>query len=207
MNKKVAGNIRVNFTDIWSEYDAYEYSISLGPNFKFSDRFSLNYDFSLSKKINDFGYVSSDEELNEVYFGKRNNTTIENKIESSFIFSANSYLSIRFRHYWSRADYLDDYFLLQEDGSLEPVSYDTNHDYNYNAFNIDMGYTWRFAPGSELSLVWKNSIYSGSDEIFYDFGDNLRNMFDSDKMNSLSLKILYYLDYQYLKRKRPVQGI
>ena len=93
--------------------------------------------------------------------------------------------------------------LQKDDGSLVPnAAYTDNHDYNYNAFNIDMVYTWRFAPGSELSVVWKNSIYNSSDEIFYDFGENFTNMFASDKTNSISLKVLYYLDYQYLKKRR-----
>lgn len=119
------------------------------------------------------------------------------------LFSADSYLSLRLRHYWSRADYLDEYYTLDRNsGSLIPdPSYTENHDYNYNAFNIDMVYTWRFAPGSELSVVWKNSIYNGSDQIFYDFMDNMKDMFSSNKTNSISLKVLYYLDYQYLKKR------
>lgn len=201
-NKRVSANIRINYTNIWSDFENFEYSVSMGPNFKFSDRFSLGYNFQLSRRVNDIGYASSDDELDEVYFGRRNNSTVENRIESSFIFNSESYLSLRLRHYWSRADYLDDYFILKPDGSLESIAYSDNHDYNYNAFNIDMVYTWRFAPGSELSLVWKHSIYSDSETIYYDFRENLKGMFESDKMNSISLKILYYLDYQNLRRRK-----
>ncbi|MEZ4999520.1 MAG: DUF5916 domain-containing protein [Bacteroidales bacterium] len=200
-NKKLGANIRFNFTKLFSDLGQYDYSLSVGPNVKFSDRFSMNYNLQLSKKVNDLGYASSDDDLDQVYFGRRDNTTIENRLESSFIFTADSYLSLRLRHYWSRADYLDDYYQLRNDGTLDPIAYSGNEDYNYNAFNIDMVYTWRFAPGSELSIVWKNSIYSGSDEIFYDFRDNFRNMFESDKMNSLSLKILYYIDYQNIRKR------
>ena len=201
MNKRFYFNIRASYQKTKSEYDQHEYSLSFDPGIKFSDRFSMSYKFDIRKKINDLGYASSDD-VSEIYFGKRDNTTIENQVESSFIFTADSYLSLRLRHYWSRADYLDQYYLLQENGSLVPVAYTDNHDYNYNAFNINMKYTWRFAPGSELSLVWKNSIYTGSDDIFYDFRDNLNYMFASDKNNSLSLKILYYLDYQSLKKRK-----
>ena len=65
-----------------------------------------------------------------------------------------------------------------------------------------MVYTWRFAPGSEMSLVWKNSIYADSDEIYYDFGENMRHMFDTDMTNSVSLKILYYLDWMYFHKRK-----
>jgi hypothetical protein len=201
-SKKVSSNIRVSYTNIWSDYDQKEYSFSFHPDFKFSDKFSLDYQIEVRAKINDIGYVDYDDVSEEIYFGRRNNTTIENSIESGYIFTADSYLSLRLRHYWSRADYLDEFFILQNDGSLLPGINNDNHDYNYNAFNIDLVYTWRFAPGSEMSVVWKNSVYASSEQIYYDFRENWNHMFASDKMNSISLKILYYLDYQYLN-KRP----
>lgn len=202
-SKRLSANLRMSYTKYWSEYDMKEVSISLDPNFKFSDRFSMGYGFNFKKKFNDIGYVSTDY-IDEVVMGQRDNTTIENKIQSSFIFTANSYLSLRLRHYWSRADYKNKYYQLQEaDGSLiEDSSIADEYDYNYNAFNIDLVYTWRFAPGSEMSVVWKNSIYTGSDEIYYDFMDNLSYMFGSDKKNSLSLKFLYYLDYHSLRKRK-----
>jgi len=200
-SKKLSLNIRGSYNKIWSEYDQYEYSFSIRPTYKISDRFSLDYEIALRDKINDIGYVKYAEEQETIYFGLRNNKTLENKLNSSYIFSANSYLSVRLRHYWSRADYLDRYFTLNTDGSLDPAVHNENYDYNYNAWNIDLVYTWRFAPGSEMSVVWKNSIYSDSDQIYYDFNDNIRHMFDSGMANSLSLKILYYLDWMYFQKR------
>ena len=63
-----------------------------------------------------------------------------------------------------------------------------------------MVYTWRFAPGSELSLVWKNAIFSEGDVIIKNGLDNLEKLFAMPQTNSLSLKILYYLDYQNFKK-------
>jgi hypothetical protein len=39
-------------------------------------------------------------------------------------------------------------------------------------------------------------------EITDKFFDNLRNTLDSPADNSLSVKLLYYLDYLYLKKRR-----
>ncbi|MEA1886729.1 MAG: DUF5916 domain-containing protein [Bacteroidota bacterium] len=200
-SKKLSANVRLSYNKIWLPYDQYQYSFSVSPTFKISDRFSLDYEIEVRNRINDIGYVSYQEDPLMIYFGLRNNTIIENKLQSGFIFSANSYLSVRLRHYWSRADYLDQYYTLNDDGSLTETTLDENYDYNYNAWNIDVKYTWRFAPGSEMSLVWKNSIYSGSDQIFYDFMDNMRHMFDTGMTNSLSLKILYYLDWMYFQKR------
>jgi hypothetical protein len=63
-----------------------------------------------------------------------------------------------------------------------------------------MKYLWRFAPGSELSLVWKNAIYTNDNNLVNSFVDNLENTFAASQINSISLKILYYLDYQYLMK-------
>ncbi len=198
-SKRLSGNIRLSYDKIWSLYNQYMYSFSFSPLFKVSDRISIDYEFALRNNLNDIGYVDYDEEQEIIYFGLRNNTTIENKLSAGYIFSADSYLSARFRHYWSRADYLDQYYTLNRDGSLSDSSMVGNYDYNYNAWNIDLVYTWRFAPGSEMSVVWKNSIYSDSDQVYYDFRENLRHMFDSGMSNSFSLKILYYLDWLYLQ--------
>ncbi|MBE0674050.1 MAG: hypothetical protein IH591_05265, partial [Bacteroidales bacterium] len=138
----------------------------------------------------------------DIVFGKRDNSTFTTTVQSDYIFTADSYLSFRLRHYWSRADYDGTFYYLGYDGGLMPGIYSENPDYNYNAFNIDMVYTWRFAPGSELTVVWKNSIYSGDSTILYDYFDNLKTMFDSPVMNSLSLKVLYYLDYQSLRKRK-----
>ena len=201
-SKKLSGNIRLSYNKIWSPYDQYKYTFSIRPTLKLTNRFSIDYEIELRNSTNDIGCVGYDDEQEEIYFGLRNNITIENKLQSGFIFSANSYLSARLRHYWSRADYLDQYYTLNRDGSLTEADNDSNYDYNYNAWNIDLVYTWRFAPGSEMSVVWKNAIYSGTDQIFYDFRENMRYMFDTTMSNSFSLKILYYLDWMYFQKRK-----
>jgi hypothetical protein len=65
-----------------------------------------------------------------------------------------------------------------------------------------MKYLWRFAPGSELSFVWKNAIYANQTDIIKNFAENFnKTITDSSPVNSLSLKILFYLDYRYLTKK------
>jgi len=101
--------------------------------------------------------------------------------------------NFRLRHYWSEADY-DGYYELSENGRLLPLDYHANHDVNYNAFNIDLTLRWNFAPGSEMLLNWKNSIYTSDNRLSTPYWENLRNTLESPQINSLSLKILYYFD-------------
>jgi hypothetical protein len=159
-------------------------------------------DLSYENSINDIGFVDHDSENENIIFGTRDNKIISVTFNTEYIFTSNSYLTFRLRHYWARADYNDRYYFLREDGGLDPGSYDENPDLNYNAFNIDMVYTWRFAPGSEMTLVWKNALYDSSSEIIHSYSENIQNMFDSPMLNSLSIKILYYLDYQSLRKRK-----
>ncbi|HDZ40068.1 MAG TPA: hypothetical protein ENH59_00070 [Bacteroidetes bacterium] len=199
-SKRFYFNFSASFTKIFSEDEQFIYSFSAEPEVKLSSRAVAGVNVSYQKNVNDIGFVSSN--MDDIFFGLRDNSTISSTLNLEYIFIADMYITFRMRHYWSRADYADDYFLLGNDGSLSSVIYEDDHDYNYNAFNIDMVYTWRFAPGSEMSLVWKNSIYADSEEIYYDFEDNIRHMFETGSTNSLSLKILYYLDWMYFQKRR-----
>ena len=198
--KKISGRFTMDIGKR-SGYDQRSIRFGFTPTFKFSDRLKFSYGFSYSNKLNDIGYLARSSAEDTIWFAGRNVKTISNTLLSSFIFNNKSYLTFRLRHYWSRADYNDTYYLLNDGGTLAPTGYSGADDINFNTFNIDMSYVWRFAPGSELSLVWKNSIYTYDDYLQPGFSENLKYTLQAPQVNSLSLKILYYLDYQYLRKK------
>jgi len=172
---------------------------SIEPRIRFNDKASLSYSLSYSNEKM-FGYVNHTNS-DSIYFGLRDGYTISNTMNLKYIFNNKSYWSFRLRHYWSRAEYKE-FYMLNSDGLLNTYSeYTENADINYNSFNIDMVYTWRFAPGSELSIVWKNAINHEDTFIVPNFIDNLRQTVSSPQINSFSVRILYYLDYLYLKSK------
>ena len=82
------------------------------------------------------------------------------------------------------------------------MNYSGNPDVDYNTFNVDFSFIWDFAPGSQISFVWKNAIYMQDDQIDYSFFRNLSNTLSSPAANSFSIRVLYYLDAMYLKKKK-----
>ncbi len=114
---------------------------------------------------------------------------------SSIAYSAN---------YWTGGYYKSFYNLYEEGYLIDNISYSysQNHDFNFNAFNVDMVFQWQFAPGSSLNLVWKNSIYNESGEVIKSYSQNFNNTLDANQLNVVSLKVLYYFDYLYLRKKR-----
>jgi len=159
---------------------------------------SLQYD----KNINDYGWVETevDPEGNLItWFGKRDVTTISNILNVRYIFNTKMSLTMRARHYWSIADY-SDYYTLEPDGPLKPAEYNQNPDINFNALTVDLNFGWYFAPGSELSVVWKNSIYSVNQELIKNYFHDFSNTIGSPQTNGFSIRFLYYIDYLYVKK-------
>lgn len=192
------GRVRYRY---WEENNRYNIAFGFAPRFRVNNKLSFNYDFDRDYLNDDIGFVNYDDFTEVVTFGRRNVMTIQNTLNASYIFTNRMSLSLRGRHYWSKAEY-QQYYVLGSKGSLfDQSTYAGNSDVNFNAFNVDMVYTWQFLPGSEMSFVWKNAIYTRGDVIVDHFSDDIDLTFDSPKFNSFSIKVLYYLDASTLKKK------
>ncbi|MGM0567121.1 MAG: DUF5916 domain-containing protein [Bacteroidota bacterium] len=184
---------------LYLAFDEEEYqmaSLNLSPRIRFNDYFSVDYNFKLARQFNSIGYVTSQNE--DIIYGNRDLSTYENSISSKLML--NNELSVNFwmRHYWYLGEY-NEYYSLTENGNLnENPVYEEPNDFNFNAFNLDLILNWQFAPGSNMSLVWKNEVTTENSEIIRDAVKNFENAFNAPHTNTLSLKIKYHLDYQNL---------
>ncbi len=190
-------------SDYWQDIngDGQYYSINTSPIFRLSKNFLCILSNNYSESFNDVGFADMDN-LNNIIFGKRDITTVVNQLKARYMFRNNLSLTLSVRHYWSKGRY-SEFYKLNNDGMLitDPLYFnDRNHDFNFNAFNIDLMFYWEFAPGSSLNITYKNNI--GKDDVvvnpsyFRNFGD----IFAEKQLNSLSIKVLYYLDYQNVKK-------
>lgn len=170
----------------------------LQPIIRFSDRFKISPELQFQTGTDDLGFVKL--RSDSIFFGRRDIQTITPAISGEYLFSNKLSLSIWLRHYWQKGNY-DKFMLLDMDGSLQESNYIGAHDYNYNYFNIDLVLGWEFSPGSLLNIVWKNAIESENDLYRIKYFDNFDKTISSPQINNLSLKVLYYLDYQMLKKR------
>ena len=76
-----------------------------------------------------------------------------------------------------------------------------NVDRNYNVFNIDLVYRWVFKPGSELSITYKDAAETYDQFLTRRYNRNFGNILGGPQNNSVSIKVLYYVDYLDLKKK------
>jgi len=175
------------------DFEANSVILAIFPHFNLGNHLNLGWECVYERGNNQPGYVDQDSEIGTIYFGRRDRETVINTIELSYLFNPKISLTFRLRHYHSKADY-DSFFELLPDGNFVLSEYDTNHDINYNAFNIDFTLRWNFAPGSEILLNWKNAIYTSEEFPGDNYWQNFFNTLNQPQVNSISLKVIYYFD-------------
>ncbi len=187
---------RINF------YNSFGADVSFTNNFRFNNKLSLSHGISFQPRYNNMGYVYVDGS-NDINFAKRKINTIEHTLSAKYNFNNKMGITFRARHYVSTVDNKE-FYLLQRDGSLlANAGFHPDVNQNANFFNIDMVYTWEFAPGSFINIVWKNAAQSYTDVVEKQYFKNLSNTISQDNNNNLSLKVIYFLDY--LKFKNSVR--
>ena len=197
--KKFFMNTNFNYGESPYPNDPYK-EISFELNFRASDHLLFAYGTDLSKDMKSFGWVEDDGTLNHIIYGRRDVSTISNEFLTQWSFNAKTTLSVRVRHYWSKAEY-SQYYQLTPDGKLIDIDYAGNADVSYNQFNVDMDFNWQFAPGSFFSAVWKNDISQQDQLTHQNYFDNVNKTSTTPQSNRFSLNIIYYLDYLNLRKK------
>ncbi|MCC5930851.1 MAG: carbohydrate binding family 9 domain-containing protein [Cyclobacteriaceae bacterium] len=196
--RRLAGSTYLSYYQT-DEENRYSLSLGFAPRFRVNDKLTFSTNHSGSISITNIGYVDHSDQ--SIFFGARDINTVTNIVNTQFTFNNTMDLNFRMRHYWSAAEYTD-YFILAEQGMLHHIDYQKNHDKNFNVFNIDMVYTWVFSPASELSIVWKSQVLNDDPTIPLRYFRNFADTFDAPMDNSISLRILYFLDYAMIARSR-----
>ena len=114
-------------------------------------------------------------------------------------------LSLRFRNFWSVANYKEKLFELLNNGTREEVDYsiiNKNPNTNFNIWNLDLNFEWWFAPGSNMVLLYRNQIFNRDNQSGISYYSSLKNLFDTLTEHQLSLRLNYLIDYNSLKKKK-----
>ncbi len=185
------------------QWQRFNWWFGFSPRWRIKDHIMLVPGMNYDDTFRDVGYAAQlgPESDNLIVFGRRRLKNLTTSCDFSLAFSPKSVLVLGARHYWLLVDY-QNYMRLLEDGKTEDIAYNGNHNFSVNTFNLDLVYKWNFAPGSELLFIWKNAVYSvfSGDEYDKGYFTNLEKTFQSPMGNSLSLKLLYYIDWQQISR-------
>ena len=191
---------------------AWKYlSYMFAPRIRASNKILITFNWSLENQYKDRGYAiqfgQPIDTIQGILFGERDRMNLTQFLEFNYTLTNRMNIAFRARHYWSTLRYYQ-YFTLNDDGALTAnatlgLSADGTSAYNlnYNAFTIDCAYRWVFKQGSELSLVWKSAIFSSDKNLNPGYFQNMNDLFNAGLLNnSLSIKLLYWLDVAELKK-------
>ena len=179
--------------------------IELAPRYRFNEHFSLDIDMTRENDQGQYGYVLT-EASGEPVAGRRQVVNFSTVINGVYNFTSKMNLSFRTRHYWSKVHYTNFYYTDAE-GNWLPHAFINNQDQNFNAFNLDMFYTWDFKYGSKLIVGYKNWLgndfpINGSN--YKNYTSNLNQIFQQPHGNEVTVRLIYYVDYLTLQRKKTV---
>ncbi|WP_460566378.1 DUF5916 domain-containing protein [Flaviaesturariibacter terrae] len=176
------------------------YDLYLGTRYRFSNRLSLELDLERSEDALQIGKPRiSDPSI----VGYRNSLDHSAVLSGSYSFTPRMNLTLRARHYWSQVRYLS-FHRVDEKGAPLPIAFINGQDLNYNVFNLDAFYTWDFRPGSRIILGWKNAVpetFSIDGAQYGNYKRNLTRTFDLAHTNEFSLRVIYFLDYNQLRKR------
>jgi len=195
--KKFAYNASFSYSRHYGERDN-SYSLGFTPIYRANDKFFLSYSFNYDSTFDERGYITTLDN-GEIIFGFRNIKSVLNSLSGKYSFSDLSSLTIAFRYNWTPVAYKNNYTKLNKKGLLIPSTYTGNNDVNFNSWNLDLRYVWQFARGSELSVLYRNAIFNSDDQSNLSFSDNLNNLFKQPLQQNLSIRFVYYLDYNKIK--------
>ncbi|MCT4561382.1 MAG: carbohydrate binding family 9 domain-containing protein [Crocinitomicaceae bacterium] len=206
-SKPFALDVNVNRRDYLQDELTYS-TLSVAPRFNVSNRLFLVYRAQYELYESDYGYVRPVTSMEPIILGTRNRDIVTNTVRGELVFTKRMGLNISLRHYWQRVEYLF-FSELQANGDriksgYNPVNEDGYfvHNTSYNAFTVDLNYKWVFFPGCEFLIFFKNNIFSSIGELDENYFSTFNSLFDQPQVNSISGKILVFVDALYLRGKK-----
>lgn len=210
-NHKFALDLNPSVT-FYDESGRMSYGFDVGPRYRFSDKLLLTYTFSFFRRNNNKGYIDKVEQDNgnspdNIIFANRNVITYSNTLSGKYAINSTMTLNLAVRQYWSYAENKD-ILELQSNGILTPYStYTTNKNSSFYSWNADLSYSWWFAPGSQVSVLYRNSASNFERIIDKQFKDNVSNLLTNEALKHIfSVSVKYFIDYNAIKntiRNRP----
>ncbi len=163
----------------------------------------MNYSFRYNNNKGGRGYVTTVGD--DIIFGQRDQETITNSISGSYNFNSYHGLTLTVRNFWTTVTYENDLFLLEENGThnsqagfnLDTIGFNPN--INFNTWNLDLKYSWEFAPGSLITALYRNQIFNQNTESTDSYTESFNTLFKQPIEHVFSLRFVYYIDYNNVK--------
>lgn len=174
------------------------YGVDFSPRYRFSDKFSLIYRNSFNDEKNNHGWIAIDN-TGEIIYARREVMSFETGLEGKYSINSKMNFKLNLRHYWSFAENHETFRLL-ENGRLEKYEYTGNRNQNLNLWNVDLSYSWWFAPGSQMTVLYRNNADSFTNQVNKSLSSNYNSVLNYGALNhTFSINLRYFIDYNEAK--------
>lgn len=185
-----------DYTPVWSRN---HYMFNFEPRVRLGDHFFIVPQATMDYYYNDYGFGGFGAQ--GPIFGQRDVKNLTVLVDGRYAFNPNSSLSLRLRQFWSRVDF-NEYYNLLADGSLsDPIDPGRNLDLYFNTLNLDVRFSWWFAPASEMVLLYRVALSNAGDDINNAYFTNLDQALSAPVQNNISLRLTYFLDYHQTRSR------
>ena len=204
-NNKFAYDININVS--WANQTARNaFNINLSPRYRFNDKLSMIYSSRFNRNLNGKGYttqIDTDNSTltpNDIIIGNRNVFTYTNSLTGKYSINSQMNFNLSLIHYWSYSENKN-FLLLNENGRFTDYNEVVpNQDKDFSNWNLDLSYSWWFVPGSQLSILYRNTSNNFAQDINKDFGKNFSNLLRNDVLiHNFSISLRYFIDYNQAK--------
>jgi hypothetical protein len=177
------------------------HAVEGGFRYRFSNRFTLDLSHRHEGET-DYIIYAGREINNEPIVAFVDFTDVTSILSGIYNFTPRVNLTLRGRHYLSRVQF-NRYANVDQEGNTINKAGNANYS-NVNVFNLDAFLTWDFRLGSRLIAGYKNWL--GDEEIINPTGknnylNNLRGTFGKRHGNEFTIRFIYFLDYNQLRKK------
>ena len=196
----IDASIERGFGKDYYDIDVWNYRIE--PRFRVNDHLLLIGSYRNSHQNSDVGFVDHVDE--NIILGLRDRVTKSTSFIADYKLNENINLYLENRYVWDQVDYKHFYTLDRENGEFknEYLGNGFNRDnVNFSGFNTDAIFRWRFAPGSDLNIVYKKQLSKRENVLSPSYFEDVSGLFESDHFDGLNIKLVYFLDYHTLKSK------
>ncbi len=170
-----------------------------GPKYRFNNKFSLSYHIDYTRQTNDLGWVANNDP--DIIFAKRNIETFQNDFTGKYSITDKMTINLTARYYWSYSSNKN-FYTLNNNGYVTPDStFNMNKNRNFNSWNFDLSYSWWFAPGSQLSVLYRNYAQEETNMVEKNLNRNINTIFNTNMTNIFSVSLRYFIDYNTVKTK------
>ncbi|MCK0115274.1 MULTISPECIES: DUF5916 domain-containing protein [Gelidibacter] len=177
-------------------------SLTMTPTYRVSEQISFQYNVRIEKENNRDSYVDHIDD--DIIFGSRDRISLENSFQALYNLTTENAISLSFRNFWTVAEFEPGkYARLESAGGLTPANFEitdaNNPNARFNIWNLDLRYSWRFAPGSELAVLYRNAVSILDQQQNSSFLDSANFLFAQPIKHSISIRLMYYLDYNTIR--------